>query len=605
MKSTKQELRRSQFVTVYGPGAIIEGPNGSRLIPSLKGLGYNCNDAFFKKYELKDIRMSHLLNEEDESSYENHLLEIPSNTSSDIGEKNIIYSTIVFPAWHVCYKRNPAILYYDKIYDEHCDAYNPQKCMDCDKENNPNVRFVRACPDGHLDEVYWKREVHGGDSTCDGSKYYYWRVNGSLLADIIIECPKCGRHTDMHKIYLNKTKCTGRLPEKEELKGYPIAFGEIQRNNNCDEMMSVVQKQSTSLRLPVTKTLLKIPQFDESVLDSLINTKMEGFLKGILTAKKPEDISKEVILKAGLDSLSSKDYKKLVKYLETHDVVDYINLLNKVDDRNPDFTSALEEEFKSLRGNEKESENFAKSDFFDYELKGLGYEFPLKVCGIEKLTTITAQLSYQRNPHTKKNQETGEIEEGEQVSVGYIDESTRKIWYPAFKGVGEGIFITSEENPFSFIDGLDEIKQLWENAILPTNKERPEITTPLFVWWHTLCHAIIKSLSLSCGYSSAALHERVYVDETTGKGGILIYNTSPGEDSGMGGLVDTVYSENEFKKVLKNAMNTLLVCSNDPLCSSIQLEGDKVNGSVCHNCLLLSETSCEHRNSFLDRHFFI
>ena len=78
MKSTKQQLRRSQFVTVYGPGAIIEGPNGSRLIPSLKGLRDNCNDAFFKKYELKDIRMSHLLNEEDESSYENHLLEIPS-----------------------------------------------------------------------------------------------------------------------------------------------------------------------------------------------------------------------------------------------------------------------------------------------------------------------------------------------------------------------------------------------------------------------------------------------------------------------------------------------------------------------------------------------
>ena len=33
---------------------------------------------------------------------------------------------------------------------------------------------------------------------------------------------------------------------------------------------------------------------------------------------------------------------------------------------------------------------------------------------------------------------------------------------------------------------------------------------------HTLCHAIIKSLSLSCGYASAALHERVYIDELTG-----------------------------------------------------------------------------------------
>lgn len=605
MKSKKQQLRRSQFVTVYGPGSLIEGPQGSRLIPSFKGLRYNCNDAFFKKYELKDIRMSRLLNEEDGSGYENHLLEIPSNSSNDPEEKDITYSTVVFPAWHVCYKRNPAILYYDKINDEHCDAYNPQKCMGCDKENNPNVRFVRACPDGHMDEVFWKGEIHGKDSTCNGNSYYYWKVNGSNLSNIVIECPKCGRYTDMNKIYKNKTRCTGRLPEKEELRGSPIAFTEVYRNQNCEEVMSVVQKQSTSLRLPITKTLLKIPQFDESVMDSLINNKMEGFLKGILTAKNPEDISKEVLLNIGLECLSNKDYKKLVKYLETHEVMDYFNILNKVEDRKHDFTSALDEEFKSLRGSQKESENFAKSDFFNYDLKGLDYEFPLEVCGIEKLTTITAQLSYQRNPHTKKNKETGDIEEGEPVSVGYIDEKTKKIWYPGFKGVGEGIFITSEENPFDYINGLDDIRQRWANAALPRNKERPEITNPLFVWWHTLCHAIIKSLSLSCGYSSAALHERVYIDELTGKGGILIYNTSPGEDSGMGGLVDTVYNENEFNRVLKNAMNTLLVCSNDPLCSSIQLEAGDVNGSVCHNCLLLSETSCEHRNSFLDRHFFI
>lgn len=605
MKSTKQELRRSQFVTVYGPGALIEGPNGSRLIPSLEGLGKNCNDAFFKDNELKDIRMSRLLNEEDDTSFENHLIEIPSNTSNEIGGREVIYSTIVFPAWHVCYKRNPAILYYDKINDKHCDAYNPQKCLDCDKENNPNVRFVRACPDGHLDEVYWKGEVHGGANDCDGSKYYYWRVNGNLLADIVIECPKCGKSTDMQKIYKNKTKCTGRLPEKEELKGYPIAFTKVDRDKNCDESMSVIQKQSTSLRLPMTKTLLKIPQFDESVMDSLINNKMEGYLKGMLKTQDPEDISKEVLLEIGFECLSNKDYKKLAKFLETRDIIDYFKIFNKVEERNHDFTSALDEEFRSLRGNQKESENFAKSDFFNYDLKGLDYEFPLEVCGIEKLTTITAQLSYQRNPHTKKNKETGEIEEGEPISIGYIDEDTKKIWYPAFKGVGEGIFITSEENPFDCIEGLDEIRQLWANAKLPINKERPEISNPLFVWWHTLCHAIIKSLSLSCGYSSAALHERVYIDNITGKGGILIYNTSPGEDSGMGGLVDTVYNENEFNRVLKNAMNTLLVCSNDPLCSSIQLEGDKVNGSVCHNCLLLSETSCEHRNSFLDRHFFI
>ena len=198
-----------------------------------------------------------------------------------------------------------------------------------------------------------------------------------------------------------------------------------------------------------------------------------------------------------------------------------------------------------------------------------------------------------------------EIQESEYVSVAYIDGANGKKWYPAFKGVGEGIFVTSDENPLTYIEGLEEIIKTWDDAILPENKDRPESTKPLFVWWHTLSHAILKSLSLSCGYSATALHERVYIDESEGTGGILIYNTSPGDDSGMGGLVDTVYNPNEFKKVLKNAMNTLQVCSNDPLCSSNTLKENEINGSACHNCLLISETSCEHQNSSLDRHFFI
>ena len=151
---------------------------------------------------------------------------------------------------------------------------------------------------------------------------------------------------------------------------------------------------------------------------------------------------------------------------------------------------------------------------------------------------------------------------------------------------------------------IDNTRKLWEDANLPQNKDRPEITSPLFVWWHTLSHALIKSLSLSCGYSSASLRERVYVDDL-GRGGILIYNTSPGDDSGMGGLVDVVYNKKEFYRVLENAMNTIRVCSNDPLCSSVKINDDAVNGSACHNCLLISETSCEHLNTFLDRHFFI
>ena len=175
MDKSKQKLRRSQFVLVYGPGSIIEGPNGSRLIPSLKGLGEkNCNDAFFTKYEIKDVRMTHMLNDEHEDDkFEYHLLSIPSNDSIKDDEPRVIYSTAVFPRWHLCFKRNPTILYDDKhIEEKYCAAFDKTKCLECEKDKNPNVRFVRACPNGHLDEVYWYSEVHDGNKDCSNKDYF-------------------------------------------------------------------------------------------------------------------------------------------------------------------------------------------------------------------------------------------------------------------------------------------------------------------------------------------------------------------------------------------------------------------------------------------------
>ena len=600
----KQQLRRSQFILTYGPGAIIESPKGSRLIPSLNGLQNYCNNSFFEKFEIEDIRMSRLL---DEKGVSVHLLSIPSSESVEEIEDNgpVMYSTVIFPAWHICYKRDPPILYYNIMTEEHCAAYDSELCMECDKENNPNVRFVRSCPDGHLDEVNWALEVHKkSDDICDDVEYYHWRVSGGTMADISIECPKCGKSVTMNQIYQNKRDCSGRLPENEELKGSQVCWTKAIRNKDCSEKMSVVQKQSSSLRLANTKTLLKIPKYDLPVMDSFLNDKLAGYLEAIEDTES--DISKETLINKAYDWLKSKDHKKLVKYLEDNTIEDLLNEFNQVNNRDTRFKSAVNEEFLSLRSKtDKESANFSKYDFVPYKLKGLGYDFPLDVCPINKLTTVTAQISYQRKPHSKKNRKTDEILEPEKVSVGYLDESTNKKWFLAFEGVGEGIFITSDENPLEYIGGLEAIVKQWENANVSTSDERPEVTSPLFVWWHTLAHAIIKSLSLSCGYVSASLHERVYVDLKTGKGGILIYNTSPGDDSGMGGLVDVVLNKNEFNKVLNNAMNSLLFCSNDPLCSSVELENGGVNGSACHNCLLISETSCEHQNTLLDRHFFI
>jgi len=415
-------------------------------------------------------------------------------------------------------------------------------------------------------------------------------------------------------------KCTGRYPEKQgplfdknsESYARFSNFTDESKKSDCDHYMKIVQKQSTSLRVPNTITLLKMPKYDNPIV-KLFDQQSFKVLKSLIAASTDfvallnlfQDIEKDD-LKTLTEYLLEKKFIFEINgnYVNSDDEnIDYhfqefkkliLDIINGVD-----FKGALDEELYTLNMDEISKSSMVKHSFIDYNLKWLDNEFPIKVSPISKLKTVTAQLSYRREPWLDSDEdEPGNIKNAF-VSSGHNNEDG--VWYPAYEGVGEGIFITSEYNPLKYLDVDKNLIKKWEDVIRHIDAgDRDEIRVPLFVWWHTLSHALINSLSLSCGYNSTSLKERIYINGE--KAGVLIYNTSPGEDSGMGGLVETVKS---FDIVLKNAMNTLLFCSNDPLCYNKEIGKSKVNGAACHNCLLISETSCEHRNTLLDRHLFI
>ncbi len=58
-------------------------------------------------------------------------------------------------------------------------------------------------------------------------------------------------------------------------------------------------------------------------------------------------------------------------------------------------------------------------------------------------------------------------------------------------------------------------------------------------------------------------------------------------------------------ELLSRAVKRLALCSNDPICAEHSPVGDHddrhLHGAACHACLLIPETSCEARNTRLDR----
>ena len=132
-------------------------------------------------------------------------------------------------------------------------------------------------------------------------------------------------------------------------------------------------------------------------------------------------------------------------------------------------------------------------------------------------------------------------------------------------------------------------KKGWEN-FKPRNAE--------YVLLHTLSHMLIKEMSMQSGYSSSALHERIYSSENMC--GILIYTGAADKEGSLGGLVE-LGGMNKFLPLLKGALENGLTCTTDPECFMKNPTSERLNGAACHSCTMISETACENGNRLLDR----
>lgn len=594
-----QNIRRSQFVLTYGPGSIIEGKNGSRIIPILRyGLGRYYNEETLKEFEIADIRMSNVLKAGKRGDV--RIFSLPSNSALKKPLNYGIYRTYIFPVWQICYGKNKSHKpNFPVIFNS---LRTDKKCPLCGETTSTAVRFIAACPDGHLDEVKWNKAVHGDNEQCD-TNYFYWKTHGSSLSNIEIQCPVCEESTDMKKVYGNKFKCTGRNPESEQpTTRFGICRTYPDTQYGCGWNMKVTQRQSTSLRIPDTVTLLKIPKYDNRISRILQKKEVSTLIKGYFALNPDENSFITAIENAGF---SNETVNEILQEIEKKGYKNFVKFVKELYDEGIEVEDILGEEFETLRGRERCTENFCKGPSIPIKYPDENYEFELKVFPVDKITTVTVQRGYRRSPYIKKDRESKEVIESKLVySSGARPDGS--FWYPGFEGMGEGIFITSEMNPIEALN-IQEVAEEWNTKKPKYDSDRWRgdiVKSPLFIWWHTLSHSLIRSLSFFSGYSSASIRERVYVSENSGMGGILLYTTSAGEDCGMGGLVECV-NEQKFKEILQMALKSIHLCSNDPLCIRIKVAEDKVNGSACHNCLLVSETSCEHANKWLDRHILI
>ncbi|WP_347169643.1 DUF1998 domain-containing protein [Pseudomonas salmasensis] len=191
-------------------------------------------------------------------------------------------------------------------------------------------------------------------------------------------------------------------------------------------------------------------------------------------------------------------------------------------------------------------------------------------------------------------------------------------WLPAVKNYGEGIYI--ELNEFAvkqwLIDNATWLEARLDQAFVDRMGNELNLLPPLqsnawtpqwaarYLLVHTLAHIMINQMVFECGYSSAALKERIFVsgDPMAPMAAFLIYTAAGDSEGSLGGLVRIGRPE-LFGPMVRRALSRASWCSADPVCSE-DLGGTgsrRVNKAACHACVLLPETACETVNSGLDR----
>jgi len=460
------------------------------------------------------------------------------------------------------------------------------------KANVNPIRFVGACTKGHLQDINWRFLTHRGkDLSCRKPLYWVERGVSSDPSDISVRCT-CGAWVSMVDLY--KPKFLGKCDCRS-----PWLTPRSTADEECTEDLRLLPRSATNTYFSQTVTVISLTKSNDRLRQTIAENKttidgiraLPNFLDALRafpqTKEAFKDFSDDQILQAlGSDNDQAGNPSEDPKIAEFDMMASGAPAIGS--DGAGSFFYAETLPFDSL-GLEQPWDRFLKN-----------------VVRVHRLREVTCLYGFTRlePPPSAAESELDEI----QLAVDGADLARNVDWLPAIEQFGEGIFLhVSPEFLKQWLDS-DGVKakaanlRERENRDAERHNREPRHRGAAYWALHSLSHAFMAELALECGYPLSSLKERVYSSgpAQTDRFGILIYTSTAGGQGTLGGLSNMAERSGEL---LERAKRRLAVCSNDPICAehSDGSEEYPLQGAACHACLLVPETSCEARNTRLDR----
>lgn len=610
MKEVVGEIRKGQIITMFGVGAMVDLPHISVLVRGLSQWTAGACKEIIEPRLLSAVKaklptVTKVRACPDKISDEPEFKKVdPSGVPVSIfqrwlrcpmcnviGEVDSGMFTLEFPPFQI-----------DKIKFVHKGCSKQGKTADRNMPGAVPVRFLVACPKGHLDDFPWFEFCHRGNpcpkkpkNPREGRDYKPGLVLSDEgvtgeAAEVQVRCLECDAFRALADAFGSKADLC--------LPGCSGKHLHIGRTEKCDQVPEAALLGASNLYFPLNVSVLALPETHHVTdLDAVVKQYADRTEK-VQTLQHAESL----IEFGGIPDLVGVAPEDLFAAVERSRGEEPIRKLSELREEEYRLLSTLSPSITS--------ERLAAERVPDLGPWLSGYYDSIAL--VTRLTEFSALVGFTRI------ESAGDLSDYDSVDPARLAPlmPPPTTWVPGTENRGEGIFFQMSEEELR----KWEIRPAVVNRMIAINKalaafrrERPwikiENPTPRYVLMHTLSHSLIRELAISCGYSSTSLRERIYSREAgDGVGpmaGILIYTASPDSEGTLGGLVSLGKPKN-FDGILRSALSRARVCSSDPICSHREVAKEaKLHGASCHACSFLGETSCERANQFLDRAFLV
>ena len=587
------DLRPSQLIFTFGVGSLLDLPNMSVLVMGL--------DDWDTRYcvEITEDRLLATLQRRLGGQVKKLYLPPVSfdDMKPDPGAPAIGVPVAPFPRWLRCPVCDTLSTIDSGIFELSQDRWRSDRTRyvhsSCTKGNNPTalpVRFLLACREGHLMDFPWVEYVHEGRVPCKPSRLTLREFGAAGDAsDIILKCIECNTERRMGDAFDRdkfRFECQAHHPHLR-----------LTGTEQCQEEARPILLGSSNSWFPLFMSALSIPPRQTDKLQLLVHENWSA-LKDIPSL----EVVKYVVAPSRMPEFASFNAENIWEAIEAK--------RNSSGDE-----SSQEADLKIAEWNVL-SQPEAVQTTRDFKLRKIsppqGFEeyFEDTVL-LERVREVRALMAFTRIESKGDFADAAYADDGRQTSL------TRgnPTWLPASEVRGEGIFLRFREEKLKKWEKNPSVRkleqqyfsahQLWRQMrrLQPYEGNFPGIR---FVLIHSLTHALLRQISLECGYTVASIRERIYSHIPDGSGnemaGCLIYTAASDSEGTLGGLVALGESVS-LGRHLQQALESMRICTSDPLCAEHSPSGDgrSIHGACCHGCLFAPETSCEKGNRYLDR----